>query len=131
MHVMDIAPRVRGEAVDLDRHRIAGLMADLGEAASQRMMRRVLGEISDRLARAEDAVRGGNMSALRKSAARIVVLADQVGLSGLAHIAHDVTHLADAGPDALPARAACAARLRRVGDASVHALWEFRDDACG
>ena len=129
MTVIDLQASVRGEAADLDSFRIAGLLGDLGEAAAQRMLRRVLGEISDRVGRAEAAWTQRNTGALRKAAARIVSLADQVGLSGLAHVAHDVTQLADADDPA--ALAACVARLRRVGDTSVLALWEYRGGACG
>ena len=108
----------------MDNFRIAGLLGDLGEAAAQRMMRRVLGEIADRIVRVEASWEKGSPVQIRKAAARIVTLADQVGLSGLAHVAQDVAQLTDT-PDN-PALAACIHRLRRVGDTSVLALWEWR-----
>lgn len=51
--------------------------------------------------------------------------ADMIGMATLAKVARSVLHCADDGNRV--ALAATVARLRRVGDRSIHAVWDLED----
>ncbi|PRX37313.1 hypothetical protein SAMN05216257_101335 [Meinhardsimonia xiamenensis] len=79
------------------------------------------------------ALRRGDRQELAERAGRIATLAEPLGLRSLAGVARDLLTLFDAGGQGSashwlgPARAAVAARLVRVGEASILRAWELQD----
>ena len=115
------------ERVTIDVDRLSLLLRDLGAAGAARVVDRAVDEIAGRLLVADSAWTGGDFAALARTAQSLIAIADQVGMHLLAHVACDVAGLAGVGDDA--ALAAAVARLQRVGESSLLAVWsveEFR-----
>src|SRR5690606_39488732 len=67
----------------------------------------------------------GNPAAMRRSTRLLIRVAEQVGMLTFARVAGDVLRATDAGDPA--AQAATLARLLRIGDRSLNAVWDLRD----
>lgn len=120
-----IASLMQTERVVIDRDRLCLLIRDLGEAGAARVADRALEEISCRLLAVETGWAEGDCARVARAAQSLIAIADQVGMHLLAHVACDVAALARSG-DA-PALAATVARLQRVGDGSMLAMWGAED----
>lgn len=62
---------------------------------------------------------------MRKNTRMMIAIADQIGMHAVARVARDVTECLDAA-DSI-ALSATLARLIRVGDRSLNALWDLND----
>lgn len=116
-----------GEPISIDGDRVSILLRDLGSAGAERVISRAANEISDRLLLVETSWAESDFCRLRRTAQSLIAISDQVGMHLLAHVACDVASLSDGGDD--PALAATIARLQRVGEGSLSAMWagqEFR-----
>lgn len=109
------------EPVVIDRGRLIILMRDLGEAGAARVVDRALEEISCRMLTVATGWTEGDCRRVSRAAQSLIAIADQVGMHLLAHVSCDVAALAKSG-DA-PALAAAVARLQRVGEGSILAMW--------
>ena len=109
------------EPVVIDRGRLIILMRDLGEAGAARVVDRALEEISSRMLKVATGWADGDFRRVSRAAQSLIAIADQVGMHLLAHVSCDVAALAKSG-DA-PALAAAVARLQRVGEGSILAMW--------
>jgi hypothetical protein len=67
----------------------------------------------------------GALPDLRKSARSIAAIADQIGMQTLARVARDVTACVDTGDRT--GLAATLARLMRIGERSLTAVWDLKD----
>lgn len=123
--VAAIARLSQSERVVIDRERLCILVRDLGEAGAERVVDRALNEIADRLLAVETSWAAGELGRVARTAHSLIAIADQVGLHLVAHVACDVASLAGQGDDA--ALAATVARLQRVGETSMHAMWGASD----
>ncbi len=113
------------EKIGPNSDRLAELYAQLGEAGAQDVVGRAMEELAVRLARLEGAYRANNASLLRKGAIGLVGIAEQVGMQRLADVARDVRNcVAENDPIAL---SATVARLLRIGDRSLTAIWDLQD----
>lgn len=113
------------EFVRVDADRLGQLFAQLGERGAEDVVCRAMEELAARLSHADQQYRGGDLAALRKNSRSLVAIADQVGMYLLARVAQDVTSCIDVGdPVAL---AAVLARLVRVGERSLFAVWDLQD----
>ncbi len=106
----------------LDRDRLLRLYADLGGTAADRVIARAMEDLAVRIVRADRARRDGDTRRLLREARGAASVADQIGLVQVARIARDLARLADR-PDAT-AIAAVAARLDRMGEVCLAAIWE-------
>ncbi|MEM9708302.1 MAG: hypothetical protein AAF871_05870 [Pseudomonadota bacterium] len=113
------------ERVNIDRDRLFLLVRNLGEAGAERVVDRALEEVSCRLVATEEGWQNGDLPCVARAAQSLIAIADQVGMHLLAHVSCDVAALAK-GDDA-PALAAAVARLQRVGESSLAALWGLED----
>ena len=113
------------ERVQLDPRPLEALHQDMGSDAAEAVLRRAMRELALRLARIE--MRDGiqTMADLAQAARGIVGIASEIGMTSLAEVASDVA--AAAGRCDVPAAAATAARLARIGDHSLMAAWEHAE----
>lgn len=116
---------LRPEVPRIDPDRIDHLQRRLGAATAEDVLCRALEEMAVRLSRAEREHRTGQRAKLLGSVRAIAAQADQIGLPGLARVADDVGQCLTNGDD--PAVASTVARLVRVGEGSLMAIWDLDD----
>lgn len=113
------------ESVEVDQARLGALYEQLGSAGAEDVVCRALEELALRLAHSEQLFRESAWSSLRKNTRSLIAIADQIGMSALAHVAGDVVKCVDAGDTV--AVAATLSRLLRVGERSLTAVWDVQD----
>lgn len=113
------------ETVRLDQDRLRYLWFELGAAGAERSVGAVLEELAVQIEAMQRHADAGAARDLTHAAAMIVPIARQVGMTALARVACDVTTCARAG-DAVGV-AATMARLVRVADRSLTAIWGMQD----
>ena len=113
------------EAVKLESDRLAELYVQLGEAGAQDVVCRAMEELAIRLSQLEQNYRAGNLKAVRKTVKGLIGITEQVGMQRFADVACDVRRSVDNNdPVAL---GATMARLLRIGDCSLTAVWDLQD----
>ena len=110
------------EAVRVDSRRVAEIMAQLGETAAQHVIGLALEQLATALAAVDQALERADRAQAVAHAERISRLAWQIGLLSLAGVAMDLGSAAERGD--MPALAAIRARLMRVGNRSLTAIWD-------
>jgi hypothetical protein len=125
-NVVDPIVPAREDPARMDHARVSRLFADLGPEAAEAVVTRALEELAVRLFRLDRMWRAGELSRLRKTARGMAAIADELGMAALARVALDVTACVDAGDRV--ALAAVLARLDRLGERSLLAVW---DEAAG
>lgn len=109
----------------MDPERMNVLFRKLPVREAEDMIGRALEELAVRLSQADVLWRQRDHQGLRKSVRSMIGIADQVGLISVAQVAEGVIHSLDVA-DAV-ATAAAVARLQRVGDTSLGAVWDLHD----
>lgn len=113
------------EVARFDPARLEQLCREKGEAVAETEAAEALGLISKLLRDVtSDAVRLNDVALLELITA-LNTAADSIGMSTLARVALDVRVCVEQGDRA--ARAATLARLCRVGDRSIHAIFDLDD----
>ena len=115
----------QSETVRLDPDRLEELYHQLGEAGAENVVCRALEELAVRLSYTERCYREFQLDDMRKSARSLVAIAEQIGMQTLARVALDVTRCID-DQDRI-ALAATLSRLLRIGERSLHEIWDFQD----
>jgi hypothetical protein len=113
------------EPVRLDPDRLGTLYFKLGESGADNVICRAMEELAVRLNDMPKMKREGDLPRLAKTARSLVGIADQIGMSSLARVAGDVAHCANNNDHA--ALGATLARLQRIGDRSLSAIWDMQD----
>lgn len=113
------------EGVRLDPDRLVALYSDLGEAGAEQVICRAMEELAGRLTEIQRFADDGDIAAMTRSARLLVKVAEQVGMLTFARVAGDLLRATAAGDRA--AGAATLARLVRIGDRSLSAVWDLRD----
>lgn len=113
------------EPVRLDRSQLEVLYQSLGPVGADKVVAHALEELAQTLSLALAQYRAGEIDALRTDMRNIVALAQQVGMTLLARVARDVLELSRTYDAA--AFAATMARLERIGESSLVAVWELQD----
>jgi len=113
------------EGVRLDPDPLAALFSELGERAAEQVICRTMEDLAIRLALVQRHGEDGRPAPLAEEARRMAALAARIGLASLARVAGDVAAAADVRDHA--AQAATIARLVRVGERSLTAVWDLRD----
>lgn len=112
------------EPVRLDAGQLGNLYRELGDVGAGEVICRALDEVAQRLTEAEQHYSGGRFLDLRKTTRSLVGISRQMGMPKLARVACDVVGCIDRGdPVAL---AATLARLLRIGEGSLTAVWELQ-----
>lgn len=123
--VEDITRLTLEETVRLDPDRLNALYSQLGEAGAEDIVCRAMEELAVRMAHCERLHRLSNWAELRKSARSLVAISDQIGMHMLSRVAGDVTMAVDSNDTV--AIAATLARLLRIGERSLTAIWDTQD----
>ncbi|MCY1128128.1 hypothetical protein OU426_14785 [Frigidibacter sp. RF13] len=113
------------EGVRLDPDPLVALFAELGERGAERVVRRALLELSEQLSEVADHFAAGQTDTLIRSARMLAKVAEQVGMATLARVARDVVSTSEAVETT--AQAATVARLGRIGERSLAALWDLSE----
>lgn len=113
------------EAVRLDPEQLATLFRQLGPVGAENVIARAMEELAARLVDLRPMQRAGRLGDLSKRARSLVAISTQIGLSGFARVAGDVAVCA--GREDGPALSATLARLERLADRSLLAIWDMQD----
>lgn len=113
------------EGVRLDPNCLVALYSELGEAGAEQVVCKAMEELSARLTEMQRFADEGRTPALVRSARLLIKVAEQIGMLSFARVAGDVLAAAEAGDAA--GQAATLARLVRIGDRSLNAVWDLRD----
>ena len=114
------------EAVRLDHDQLEVLVAQMGPVGADHLVSHAMEELAVLLARLVRICRAtGSAEEFKTSVRALVAIAQQVGMTRLARVGRDLLVLAD-GHDGL-AFAAVMARLARVGERSLNAVWDLQD----
>ena len=107
---------VHDEGVRLDGARLAALYAELGEAGAEAVICRAMEDLASVLA---------DLQRLADCAGLLARVAGDIGMATLVRVAGDVADCAARGD--LTALTAVLARLVRIGDRSLTAVWDLQD----
>lgn len=121
-HVLKIGLK---ETVQVDQDRLGALYAELGEAGAEDVVCRAMEELALRLSHCSRLHAADNLTDLRKCARSLIAIADQIGMHVLARVAKDVIAAVDSQDGV--AIAATLARLLRIGEQSLTAIWDLQD----
>lgn len=123
---MDQVLKIRlKEAVHVDQDRLAALYAELGDIGAEDVVCRAMEEMALRLSHCNRLYTARNYDDLRKCARSLIAIGDQIGMHALTRVANDVIATIDAGDG--PAVSATLARLIRIGEQSLTAIWDLQD----
>ncbi len=123
---MDQVLKIRlKENVRVDQDRLGALYAELGEAGAEDVVCRAMEELALRLSHCSRLHGCDDFPGLRKCARSLIAIAEQIGMVVLARVAGDVIEAVDNGDT--PAVAATLARLIRIGESSLTAIWDLQD----
>jgi len=111
------------ERVGLNHEQLQGLFEDLGEVGAEDVVCRAMEELAVRLAHAEKRYRDGERADMVHVVRSLVAIAEQVGMSTVARVAGDVCQCARQGNEV--GLAATFARLVRIGERSLSAIWDL------
>lgn len=123
--VNDISVMKLKERVSVDQDQLSGLYATLGDIAADDIVCRAMEELALRLAHCDRLFRNDDLVELRKSSRSLIAIADQIGMVKLSRVANDVTQCIDDGD--MIATSATLARLMRIGESSLTAIWDLQD----
>lgn len=107
----------------MDTAPIETLCVDLGANAAEDVVCRALEEVAQRLCVIQGQACAGPREEMHKGLKALAAIADQIGLSSLSRVAHDVMTCIEYGDRV--AEAACLARLARTGERSLTELWDI------
>ncbi len=113
------------ESVRLDRSQLEVLYQSLGPIGADKVVNHALEELAVALSRTSKEYREGKIEALQVSVRALIAVAQQVGMTTLARVGRDVLELSQSY-DA-PAFGATVARLGRIGESSLVAVWDLQD----
>lgn len=110
------------EAITLDPERLARLYADLGDRDADRLICDAMEDLALSLARIGRAYAARDLDAIARLAQGMEWLSARIGLGKLEKVAESVRICAARGD--VPGLDATLARLSRVGDRSLSAVWD-------
>ena len=113
------------EGVRLDPDRLGALYAELGHVAAEHVVCRAMEELAVRLTDLQRFHAKGEFEALGRSGRMLAKVAEQIGMTSLARVATSVCDCAGRRDHA--ALGATMARLVRIGDRSLTAVWDLQD----
>lgn len=124
---MSIAQILPVENVQLDQSQLETLYRQLGPVGADKVVNHALEELASLLTRLPVDYNDAQMGALSDGARALAAVAQQVGMTKLARVARDVADLAPRHDS--NALSAVMARLGRIGDRSLVAVWDIADQS--
>ncbi|MCG6901599.1 MAG: hypothetical protein LJE68_02860 [Rhodobacter sp.] len=122
MQLCEIRP---GEPVNLNTERLEEICNQLGYSGGETAICAAMEDLATMLHQAKTLWASNDFGALHATARQVALVADRIGMAGLAQVAGNVRQLSD-GRDAA-ALAATIARMRRLGEQSLLAIWDRQD----
>jgi hypothetical protein len=113
------------EKVRLDNVRLEELYQSHGPTVAEDLISRAMEELAVLLAKVNRVYQKGDLANVRSVAMNISGISEQVGMSVLSNVACDVTGLTERNDG--PALAATTARLTRLGERTLMAVWDIQD----
>lgn len=113
------------EPASVDAERLAQLYERFGAQRGEDLVCRAMEELAFRLGQAARLYEAGDRIALRQCAGALASLADEIGMTALHDVATSVAVCIDSA-DAV-ALSAVLARMARVGERSLYAIWDLQD----
>ncbi len=113
------------ESVRLDRAQLERLYVQLGPARADKEVNQTLEDLAIGLANVQKAQRGGQMDQVRECVRNLIAIANKIGMTSLGRVGRDVLDLSQ-GTD-LAGYHATLARLGRIGERSLIAVWDIQD----
>jgi len=113
------------EGVRVDQDRLADLYAEMGESNAEDVVCRAMEDLALRMTQCEAFYKDALFSELHKTARGMIAVADQIGMTTLARVASDLTQTVAAADHA--AVGATLARMIRIGERSLTAVWDLHD----
>ncbi len=109
----------------MDPAQIETLYTDLGQNAAEDVVCRAMEELAQRMCQLQQQALSGAREDLHKGLRALAAIADQIGMCSLSKVAHDVMTCIELGD--VVAEAATLARLARIGERSLTALWDLNE----
>ena len=113
------------EPVRLDRDQLEVLYRQLGPVGADKVVNHALEELAALLSQLPVDYRAGRLGQVASGARALAAVAQQVGMTTLARVARDAAGLSVGHNGA--ALGAVVARLERIGDRSLVAVWDLAD----
>ena len=120
-----VSSMVPHDTAFVDPTRIEHLVRQIGTGAAERFVGRTLEDLAVLLNRLERAQTAGDGSGIVAHASALTTIADALGLVTVGRVADDVVRAIARGDEA--ALGAIIARLMRVGEQSLVAVWSAHD----
>jgi len=120
--IADLRPE---EGVRLDPDRLVALYVELGKTGAEQVISAAMEELAVQISAAQVAASQGAVADLAPAVRALARLAAQVGMTSLSRVAEDVAQCAARGD--LVGQSATLARLVRIGDRSLTAVWDLQD----
>lgn len=125
MSAMEIAQLQPCEPVHVDPDILASLHARLGQVGAEQALTSAIEQALARLAAVKRAASSGNLDGVAQLSLCLAELAEQTGMITCARVAQVVADTAAQGDQV--ALSAALARLDRIGDRSMLAVWGLED----
>ncbi len=120
-----VVARLRPDgSVKVDRDRLDQLYDQLGTSGADGVVSRAMEELAVRLSKVESSYKKGDFEEMQRAARSMIAISEQIGMVTFAKVAEDVKTLALAEDST--ALAACVARLMRIGENSLLAVWDLQ-----
>ncbi len=113
------------EPVRLDRDQLEVLVTQMGPVGADHLVSHAMEELAVLLARLNRLHRAGACPEMHAAVKALVAIAQQVGMTKLARVGRDLLYVLGLG-DGL-ALSAVMARLGRIGESSLMAVWDLQD----
>ncbi|MBZ4023175.1 hypothetical protein CKO11_11980 [Rhodobacter sp. TJ_12] len=113
------------EPVRLDPDRLVVIYAELGELGAERLIAAAMEDLATHLVAAQLAEKEGRVELLGRAATEMAKLAGQVGMVMLTRVAEDLASCVERRDPV--AQAAVLARLVRIAERSLTAVWDLQD----
>ncbi|SPF75112.1 hypothetical protein ALP8811_00096 [Aliiroseovarius pelagivivens] len=121
----EIANLTYFEDINLDRDQLRALYVRFGPVQADRNLNQSLEDLALWLARLQQAQKSGRHADLHKGVEDLKRIAQRLGMTTLARVARDVAEQCATQDSA--ALSATLARLSRVGERSLIAVWDLQD----
>lgn len=113
------------EGVRLDPDALSAIYAELGERGAEKLISRATEDLAGRLQDLRQSLAEGRAADIVRAARMLAQVGAQVGMTSVARVARDLIRATEAGDTT--GQAAILARLERIGQRSLAAVWDLHD----
>lgn len=113
------------ETVRLDRTQLERMYVQWGPVRADKEVNQALEDLAIGMADVQKSHRQGRTEDLRDQVRNLIAIANRIGMTSLGRVARDVLDLSNTSD--LPAFNATVARLGRISERSLIAVWDIQD----